>query len=123
LPCPAPKKHVVLSTPWTAFSAADLTDSAPHREAKDDPACNALELTYEWQVVPPKLPADAKEEFKLGPEPTMKGAERTKTPYSPRRFIRGKEIYVLIDRTDPIRLSEFRALERQTKVRSVIARD
>ena len=123
LPCPAPKKHVVLSTPWTAFSAADLTDSAPHREAKDDPACNALELTYEWQVVPPKLPADAKEEFKLGPEPTTKGAERTKTPHSPRRFVRGKEVYVLIDRTDPIRLSEFRALERQTKVRSVIARD
>lgn len=123
LPCPAPRKHVVLSTPWTAFSAADLTDSAPHREAKDDPACNALELTYEWQVVPPKLPADAKEEFKLGPEPTTKGAERTKTPYSPRRFLRGKEVYVLIDRTDPERLAEFRALERQTKVRAVVPRE
>ena len=123
LPSPAPHKHVVLTTPWTAFSAADLTDSAPHREAKDDPACNALTLTYEWQVVPPKLPADAKEEFKLGPEPTTKGAERTKTPYSPRRFLRGKEAFVLIDRTDPERLAEFRALERQTKVRAVIARE
>jgi hypothetical protein len=106
----------VLSTPWTAFSAADLSDSAPHREAKDDPACNALELTYEWQVIAPKLPADAKEEFRTGPD----GA---KAPCSPRRFLRGKEVYVLIDRTDPTRLAEFRALERQTKVRSVIARE
>ena len=70
-----------------------------------------------------ELPADAKEDFKLGPEPTVKGAERTKTPYSPRRFLRGKEVFVLIDRTDPDRLAEFRALERQTKVRAVIARD
>ncbi len=116
LPRPAPEKHVVLATPWTAFSAADLGDSAPHREAKDDPACNALELTYEWQVIPPKLPADAKEEFKPGPD-------GTKVPCSPRRFLRGKETYVLIDRTDPTRLAEFRALERQTKVRSVVPRD
>ncbi len=122
-PAPAPKKHIVLTTPWTAFSAADLMDSAPHREAKDDPACNTLELTYEWQVVSPKLPADAKEEFKLGPEPATKGAERIKTPHSPRRFVRGKEVYVLIDRFDAARLAEFRALERQTKVRSVIARE
>jgi hypothetical protein len=113
----------MLATPWTANSAADLADSAMHREAKDDPSCNALELTYTWQVIPPKLPADAKEEFKLGPEPTVKGAERTKTPYSPRRFLRGKEVFVLIDRTDPDRLAEFRALERQTKVRAVIARE
>lgn len=123
LPAPAASKHVELTTPWTAFSAADLTDSAPHREAKDDPACNALVLTYQWQIVAPKLPADAKEEFKLGPEPTVKGGERSKTPYSPRRFLRGKEVYVLIDRFDAARLAEFRALERQTKVRSVIARD
>ena len=123
LPAPAAKKHVILGTPWIANSAADLTDSAPHREAKDDPSCNALELTYTWQVIPPKLPADAKEEFKLGPEPTVKGTERTKTPYSPRRFLRGKEVFVLIDRTDPDRLAEFRALERQTKVRAVIARE
>lgn len=123
LPAPVAKKHIVLATPWTANSAADLTDSAMHREAKDDPSCNALELTYAWQVIPPKLPADAKEEFKLGPEPTVKGAERTKTPYSPRRFLRGKEVFVLIDRTDPDRLAEFRALERQTKVRAVIARE
>ena len=116
LPCPAEKKHVVLTTPWTAFSAADLTDSATHREAKDDPACNALELTYEWQVVPPKLPADAKEELRAGPD----GA---KVPHSPRRFLRGKETYVLIDRTDAARLAEFRALERQTKVRSVVPRE
>jgi len=116
LPKPAPKKHVVLETPWTATSAADLTDSATHREAKDDPACNALELTYEWQVIAPKLPADAKEEFKTGPD-------GSKQPYSPRRFTRGKETYVLIDRTDPVRLSEFRALERQTKVRSVVPRE
>lgn len=123
LPAPTPKKFILLSTPWIANSAADLTDSALHREAKDDPACNALELIYEWQVIPPKLPADAKEEFKLGPEPTVKGAERTKTPHSPRRFVRGKEVFVLIDRTDPTRLAEFRALERQTKVRTVIARE
>ena len=123
LPAPTPKKFILLTTPWTANSAADLSDSAPHREAKDDPTCNALELIYEWQVIPPKLPVDAKEEFKLGPEPTTKGAERTKTPYSPRRFLRGKEVFVLIDRTDAIRLSEFRALERQTKVRTVIARE
>lgn len=122
LPPPVEAKLVELATPWTAHSATDLAGSAPHKDAKDDPACGALSLTYRWTIVPPKLPADAKEEFMTAEEAARLGLPAARAPFDPRRFSRGKELFLLAERADPIYLGWLRQVATELKARVVVAR-
>lgn len=122
LPPPVESKLVVLETPWIAASATDLANSPPHKEAKDDPACGALTLVYQWVVVPPKLPADVKEEFMTAEEAAKLGLTAARAPFDPRRFSRGKELFLLAERNDPIYLGWLRQVAVELKARVVIPR-
>jgi hypothetical protein len=122
LPPPVESKLVVLETPWIATSATDLASSPPHKEAKDDPSCGALTLVYQWTVVPPKLPADVKEEFMTAEEAAKLGLPAAKAPFDPRRFSRGKELFLLAERNDPIYLGWLRQVAAELKARVVIPR-
>ena len=122
LPPPAESKLVVLDTPWIASSATDLANSPPHKEAKDDPTCGALTLVYQWVVVPPKLPADVKEEFMTAEEAAKLGLPEARAPFDPRRFSRGKELFLLAERNDPIYLTWLRQTAAELKARVVISR-
>jgi hypothetical protein len=122
LPPPVESKVVALETPWIAASATDLASSPPHKDAKDDPACGALTLVYQWVVVPPKLPADVKEEFMPAEEAAKLGLPAARAPYDPRRFSRGKELYLLAERNDPIYLGWLRQVAAELKARVVIPR-
>jgi hypothetical protein len=122
LPPPVESKLVVLDTPWTAHSATDLAASPPHKDAKDDPGCGALTLTYRWTIVPPKLPADAKEEFRTPEEAERLGLPPGRAPHDPRRFSRGKELFLLAERDDPIYLTWLRQTATELKARVVVPR-
>lgn len=122
LPPPVESKLVTLETPWTAPSATDLAGSPPHKDAKDDPACGALTLVYRWTVVPPKLPADAKEEFMTAEEAAKLGLPAARAPFDPRRFSRGKELFLLAERNDPIYLGWLRQVAADLKARVVVPR-
>jgi len=122
LPPPVEAKLVTLESPWTAASATDLASSPPHKDAKDDPACGALTLTYRWTVVPPKLPTDAKEEFMTAEEAAKLGLTAARAPFDPRRFSRGKELFLLAERNDPIYLGWLRQVALELKARVVVPR-
>jgi hypothetical protein len=122
LPPPVEAKVVAIETPWTAHSATDLANSPPHKEAKDDPSCGALTLTYQWTVVPPKLPNDVKEEFMTAEAAAQLGLPAERAPFDPRRFSRGKELFLLAERDDPIYLTWLRQLSAELKARVVIPR-
>jgi hypothetical protein len=122
LPPPVASKLIAIDSPWTAHSATDLVNSPPHKDAKDDPTCGALTLVYQWVVVPPKLPADVKEEF-LSPEEAAKlGLPAARASYDPRRFSRGKELFLLAERNDPIYLGWLREVANDLKARVVVPR-
>lgn len=122
LPPPVESKVVALETPWIAPSATDLANSPPHKDAKDDPGCGALTLVYQWVVVPPKLPVDVKEEFMTAEEAAKLGLPAAKAPFDPRRFSRGKELFLLAERNDPIYLGWLRQVAAELKARVVIPR-
>ncbi len=122
LPPPVESKVVAIETPWTAHSATDLANSPPHKEAKDDPDCGALTLVYQWTVVPPKLPNDVKEEFMTAEAAAQLGLPAERAPFDPRRFSRGKELFLLAERNDPIYLTWLRQLSAELKARVVIPR-
>ena len=122
MPPPVASKLIAIDSPWTAHSATDLVNSPPHKDAKDDPTCGALTLVYQWVVVPPKLPADVKEEF-LSPEEAAKlGLPAARASYDPRRFSRGKELFLLAERNDPIYLGWLREVANDLKARVVVPR-
>ena len=72
--------------------------------------------------MPPKLPADVKEEFMTAEEAAKLGLPEARAPFDPRRFSRGKELFLLAERNDPIYLGWLRQVAVELKARVVIPR-
>jgi hypothetical protein len=63
-----------------------------------------------------------KEEFMTAEEAAKLGLPAERAPFDPRRFSRGKELFLLAERNDPIYLTWLRQTAAELKARVVIPR-